>query len=341
MLAAQKLETEIRQFFESPLNQLANQLTTDMSCVNTLILERLNSQIRLIPEVAQYLISAGGKRIRPLLTLASANLFGYEEKDHIKLATAVEFIHTATLLHDDVVDESDLRRGRPSANMVWGNAPSILVGDFLFSRAFQLMVETHSLSALDVLSNTSAIISEGEVQQLLMLNDLTTTQDIYMKIIESKTAHLFKAACEVGAIISKTSKEEIRDLSLYGLNLGILFQLADDVIDYRESQTDIGKNRGDDFKEGKVTLPVILSYESADKSEKDFWTRCIERSDIKEGDFEQALTFLDDHDIYSRISDIAEIYAQRALEALKNLPDCSTRELLKDIIGQVKQTISV
>jgi octaprenyl-diphosphate synthase len=261
------------------LDALRNLCATDMERVNQLILNNMESNVPLIPQLAGHLIAAGGKRLRPLLTLASAGICNYRGKNHISLATAVEFIHTATLLHDDVVDDSGLRRGRDTANSVWGNQSTVLVGDFLFSRAFRLMVQSDSIRVLDILANASAVIAEGEVAQLTTANNTDTEEDSYLNVISSKTAALFAAACQIGAVIGERPSQEENALYQYGLNLGIAFQLVDDYLDYGASDNRLGKDVGDDFREGKITLPVILAFRRGKTEEQDFWRRTLENLD--------------------------------------------------------------
>ena len=275
---------------ENPLDKLAVILKHDLAAVNELILQRMQSEVPLIPQLAGHLIAAGGKRIRPLLTLASAALFGYQGTRQHKLAACVEFIHTATLLHDDVVDNSDRRRGKSSANALFGNEAAVLVGDFLFSRSFQLMVEDGSLEVLRILSTASAVIAEGEVLQLSIANDIATTETQYLQVIRSKTAELFAAACEVGAVVAGRPAAECRALRDYGMNLGIAFQIADDVLDYAASEKRLGKSVGDDFREGKVTLPVIQAIAKASAAEREFWNRCLADLRQKEGDLQEAFS---------------------------------------------------
>src|SRR5579885_3000400 len=260
--------------FESPhpasLDRLAELVAPDMERVNAAILARTGSQVTMIPEVANHLISSGGKRLRPMLTLAMAKLSGYGGDGHIKLAAAVEFMHTATLLHDDVVDESDMRRGKLAARMLWGNEASVLVGDFLLGQAFKMMVEVGSLPCLDVLSSAAVVIAEGEVMQLSAAKDTATTEDDYLAVIRAKTAALFAAACEVGPILAGRSKAEVAACRGFGVNLGLAFQLIDDALDYGGSSAKLGKNVGDDFREGKITLPVVLSFRRGSAKERDF-----------------------------------------------------------------------
>ena len=248
----------------------------DMGRVNELILSKAGSEVAMIPEVANHLISSGGKRLRPMLTLAAAQMFGYAGDGHVKLATSVEFMHTATLLHDDVVDESDLRRGKKTARMIWGNQASVLVGDFLLGQAFSMMVDVGSLDALDILSTAASIIAEGEVMQLAAANNLETTEDEHFAVIKAKTAALFSAAAEVGPVIAGATRTDRAALRSYGINLGLAFQLIDDALDYGGSAKDLGKNVGDDFREGKVTLPVILAYRRGSVEERAFWKSAIE-----------------------------------------------------------------
>ncbi|MBZ0216858.1 MAG: polyprenyl synthetase family protein, partial [Fimbriimonadaceae bacterium] len=277
---------------EPSIEALIELTSADMAQVNTLIMSRTISHVDMIPELARHLINSGGKRLRPLLTIAAAQMCGYDGEDHIKLAASVEFMHTATLLHDDVVDESDLRRGQKTARMVWGNQASVLVGDFLLGQAFKMMVETGSLEALRILSNAAAIIAEGEVLQLSTAQNVTTTEDQYLAVIRAKTAALFSAATEVGAVISDQPKEVQDALEAYGNNLGIAFQLIDDALDYSGKEADLGKSVGDDFREGKITLPIVLSYRRGDDEERAFWRRTLERHEIENGDLEQAIELM-------------------------------------------------
>lgn len=280
------------------IKNLISAVEPELNQVNEQILGRMHSHVPLIPELAAHLITSGGKRMRPVLTLASAKLCGYEqatENRAVGLATCVEFIHTATLLHDDVVDKSDQRRGNETANNIWGNQASVLVGDFLFARAFELMVEDGNLEVLRILASASATISEGEVAQLQTAGDLSTTLEDYMKVIEGKTAALFAAACEVGAVVAAQDSEIQERLRLYGLNLGLAFQIADDILDWSAKQEALGKNIGDDFREGKVTLPLIITYAAANDEEKAFWQRCIENLEQNDGDLEYAKELIYKH----------------------------------------------
>jgi len=289
----------------------------------------------LIPTLAAHLIEAGGKRLRPILTLAGAQLCGYRGDAHVKLAAAVEFIHSATLLHDDVVDESDLRRGRKTANFHWGNKNSILVGDYVFARSFQLMVETDSIEALRILSDASAVIAEGEVLQLAMQNDLSTGEDTYFQVIRGKTAALFSAAAEVGAVIAGESAEKQAALRDYGDRLGIAFQIADDLLDYGGSSAALGKNVGDDFREGKITLPVLVAYARATGEDKAFWKRVIEKRDQKDGDLERALELLAETGALAETRRKAELHALAARDALAVFPESPMRETLRDLVSFV------
>lgn len=317
---------------KNALEDLHDLCAADMARVNQLIVDNMQSDVPLIPELAGHLVSAGGKRLRPLLTLASAQLCGYDGDKHIGLAAAVEFIHTATLLHDDVVDESDLRRGRDTANAVWGNQASVLVGDFLFSRSFRLMVESESLKVLDILASASAIIAEGEVAQLTTANDTATTEENYLYVIRSKTAALFAAACQVGAQIAGRNADDEDALEQYGANLGIAFQLVDDYLDYSATNKAFGKGVGDDFREGKITLPIVLAMRRGDDDEHAFWRRTLEDMDQKDGDLEHAVTVLKTHDALSDTLIRARGYADTARAALAELPDNTYRTALENIV---------
>ena len=326
---------------EGPQDRLASWLADDMAAVNALIRDRMASEhAPRIPEVTAHLIEAGGKRLRPMLTLAAARLCGYAGADHQKLAATVEFIHTATLLHDDVVDESARRRGRPTANLLWDNKSSVLVGDYLFARSFQLMVETGSLRVLDILANASAVIAEGEVLQLTTAQDLATTEDTYLKVIRGKTAALFSAATEVGGVIAGVPEEQVQALHTYGDALGIAFQIADDLLDYGGSSASIGKNTGDDFRERKLTLPVIKAVAKADAEERAFWLRVIEKGDQREGDLQQALALMARHGAMEAARDQALDWSAKARTALKALPDHPLRGMLSELAAYVVSRIS-
>jgi octaprenyl-diphosphate synthase len=277
-------------------------------------------------------VAAGGKRMRPMLTLAAARMCGYRGDRHIKLAACVEFIHTATLLHDDVVDESDLRRGLATANALWGNKASVLVGDFLFSRSFQLMVEDGSLGVLGILSAASATIAEGEVLQLATANDTETSEQAYLEVVSAKTAALFAAACRVGAAVADRPKAEEDALETYGLNLGIAFQLVDDVLDYGASSADMGKNSGDDFRDGKITLPVVLSFLRGEEIERAFWRRTLEELDQKEGDFAHALELMRKHRALDDTIERARHYGRIARDALGIFADGPEKRALVDLV---------
>jgi len=319
----------------TPAERLLVLAKTDMQAVDALIADRMQSPVGIIPDLATHLVGAGGKRLRPLLTIASAAICGYEGQNHHKLAAAVEFIHSATLLHDDVVDESALRRGQRPANLIWGNASSILVGDFLFARAFNLMVETDSMDALGVLSKAASVIAEGEVKQLAALRNIAITEADYMDVIRAKTATLFAAATEVAPIIAERPAIERTALRDYGLKLGLAFQLVDDALDYGGLQSALGKSVGDDFREGKVTLPVIRAYQQAGETEKTFWQRVIVKHDQTETDLETAISYLRAAGTLESTLDLARKYASEASRALSIFPDSEWRSVLKDMAGFV------
>ena len=315
----------------SPVERLNVLISTDMQAADRLILKGMGSTVKLIPDLARHLIESGGKRLRPMLTLAAAHAGGYDGSGHIKLAAAVEFIHTATLLHDDVVDESVLRRGKVSANLVWGNKPSVLVGDFLFSRAFQLMVETGNLTVLNILSGASAIIAEGEVMQLGSARNLSITEDFYLKVVSAKTAALFAAAAESGAVLAGKDQEFVRGFQAYGENLGIAFQLVDDALDYSGRQALMGKAVGDDFREAKMTLPIILAHARADEESRIFWKRVIETANQTEADLNRAITLVEETGAIQETMRRARSYADAAKAALGILPASPIRSALSDI----------
>jgi octaprenyl-diphosphate synthase len=325
----------------TPQDALSAMLADDMAAVNRLIRERMASEhAPRIPEVTAHLVEAGGKRLRPLLTLAAARMLGYQGGDHVKLAATVEFIHTATLLHDDVVDESQRRRGRPTANLLWDNKSSVLVGDYLFARSFQLMVETGSLRVLDILANASATIAEGEVLQLTAAQNLRTDEQIYLQVIRGKTAALFAAATEVGGVIAGSDVHHVAALRDYGDALGIAFQIVDDMLDYGGSAAVIGKNTGDDFRERKLTLPLIKAVAKADAEEQAFWSRVIEKGDQREGDLEQAMVILQRHDAISACRGDALAWTAKAKAALHTLPDHPLRDILSQLSDFVVSRIS-
>ncbi len=317
---------------ERALSALADLVRDDIAACNHAIVARMESPVALIPQLAAHIVAAGGKRLRPLLTLASARLCGYSGGDrHVHLAACVEFIHTATLLHDDVVDESNLRRGMASANAVFGNKPSVLVGDFLFARAFELMVRDGSLKMLGILAHAAATIAEGEVLQLVTQNDLATTEAQYLKVIEGKTAALFTAACQVGAVVAERPQAEEDALATYGHNLGIAFQLVDDALDYAADQAVLGKTVGDDFREGKITLPVLVAYHAGDEADQRFWTRVIEASEQGEDDLPQAMRLIERTGAIAATLDRAAQFAATARAALAVFPDSPLRQALLDV----------
>ena len=324
----------------SPAQALWDLTGDDMAAVDALILDRMQSSVGLIPNLAQHLVGAGGKRLRPLLTISAAQLCGYDGTSHHKLAAAVEFIHSATLLHDDVVDESDLRRGKKPANLIWGNSASILVGDFLFARAFNLMVETNSMEALGILSHASSVIAEGEVQQLAALRNLAMTEADYLRVIEAKTAALFAAATEVAPVIAERPTNERDALREYGLKLGLAFQLVDDALDYGGMESALGKSVGDDFREGKMTLPVIRSLETATEDEKAFWRRVIVDHDQKDVDLEKAVSMLRASGALEKTMDLAKQYSADAAKSLDVFAASPLRDTLQNLAGYVVARIS-
>jgi octaprenyl-diphosphate synthase len=307
-------------------------VAADMRRVNQLIVARLDSPIRLIPEVAGHLVAAGGKRVRPMLTLISAQLCGYRGQRQIQLAAAVEFIHTATLLHDDVVDQSELRRGLATANAIWGNKPSVLVGDFLFARAFQLMVEDGSLEVLGILADASAVIAEGEVAQLMTANDPETTEASYLRVVSAKTATLFAAAAQIGGLIAQRPRAESDALRDYGQNLGIAFQLIDDVLDYSAREVVLGKSLGDDFRDGKITLPVVLAFARGSAEERRFWQRTLAQVEQQEGDFGNAIELLHRHGALADSVARAARYGDAARRALEAFPPSQPKQALVDLV---------
>jgi octaprenyl-diphosphate synthase len=300
------------------LDVLFSLCAEDMARVDREILARMRSSVALIPELANHLVGAGGKRMRPLLTVAAARLCGYANDDdrQVKLATCVEFIHSATLLHDDVVDVSALRRGKPTANSVWGDKASVLVGDFLFTRSFELMIEVGSLDILDVLSKASSTIAEGEVLQLVTQRDISTPESQYLEVIKAKTARLFAAAAEVGAMVAGRRGAERVALESFGMNLGIAFQLVDDALDYAGREAKLGKTVGDDFREGKITLPVILAFLRGGAVDREFWKRTIQRLEQKPGDLEQAQSLIERHNAVTDTLERARHYGAMARDAL-------------------------
>jgi len=317
---------------DASLSPLLDLVAIDMEKVNAQILSHAQSHVELIPELAQHLIDSGGKRLRPMLTIAAARMCGYDGNHHVDLATAVEFMHTATLLHDDVVDESDLRRGRRTARLIWGNQASVLVGDYLLGQAFRIMVTTGSLAALKVLADAAAVIAEGEVMQLAAAHNTSTTEDAYLKVINAKTAALFSAAAEVGAIIAGRNDAEREALESYGRNLGVAFQLVDDALDYSGKQAQLGKSIGDDFREGKITLPVVLSYRRGDTEQREFWKRVMEEGDQRDGDLEQAITLMAQHDALEATIERARHYGAIARDAMEIFPESDYKSALVDAI---------
>jgi octaprenyl-diphosphate synthase len=317
---------------EPTIDRLVELVAKDMERVNDAILVRAHSDIELIPTLAGHLINSGGKRLRPMLTIASAQMCGYSGDAHVKLATAVEFMHTATLLHDDVVDESDLRRGKAAARLIWGNQASVLVGDYLLGQAFKMMVETGSLEALRVMANAAAMIAEGEVLQLAASHDTATTEDGYLKVISSKTAPLFAAAAEVGAIVAGRPKEEQAALQSFGRNLGIAFQLVDDALDYSGKDAVMGKEAGDDFREGKITLPVVLSYRRGDAEERAFWKRTMSEGEQRPEDLARAVQLMEKHKALDDTVERARHYGVIARDALAIFADCRHKAALLEAV---------
>jgi octaprenyl-diphosphate synthase len=317
---------------QASVKPLVDLTAADMSRVNELILSKAGSDVEMIPEIANHLISSGGKRLRPMVTLAAARMFGYSGDGHIKLATSVEFMHTATLLHDDVVDESDMRRGRQTARMVWGNQASVLVGDFLLGQAFRMMVEVGSLKALDILATAASVIAEGEVWQLAAAKNLETTEDEYLAVIKAKTAALFSAAAEVGPVIAQAGRSEQAALRSYGTNLGLAFQLIDDALDYGGNARDLGKNTGDDFREGKVTLPVILSYRRGTAAERAFWKTAIEDGINDNAALDRAMGLMTRYNAIGETISRARHFGNIAADALAPLGATPQRDALLEVI---------
>jgi octaprenyl-diphosphate synthase len=322
--------------FESPsaasIGRLVELVASDMERVNGTILSRTGSEVTMIPEIANHLIESGGKRLRPMLTLAMARLSGYSADGHIKLAAAVEFMHTATLLHDDVVDGSEMRRGKFAARMLWGNEASVLVGDFLLGQAFKMMVEVGSLRSLEILSSAAAIIAEGEVMQLAVAKNTATTEDEYLSVIRAKTAELFGAACEVGPALGARPKDEQSACRSFGMNLGVAFQLVDDALDYGGKAARLGKNVGDDFREGKITLPVVLSFRRGSESERAFWRRALEKGEATAADLEQAIVLMAKHRALEDNVQRARHYGAIAKDALALFPASPMKEALEETV---------
>lgn len=331
MLKPQKKQEQIGHPSASPLDRLAALVDEDMRAVNRIILENMQSDVALIPQLAQYLIAAGGKRIRPLMTLGAAHMFNADMQKASILAAAVEFIHTATLLHDDVVDESHERRGQKAANLVFGNQASVLVGDYLFSKSFQMMVKAESLEILRVLSQAASIIAQGEVMQLVTTNDIETPLSSYLDVIESKTAALFSASCEIGPLLAGRNEETIDSMRTYGMKIGTAFQIVDDALDYAADQKKLGKEIGDDFKEGKMTAPVIFALQNASIEEKEFWQRTLGEKQQNDDDFETALGIIHTHQALEKTMNLARDYAQQTQEALRELPDSDMKNIFLDL----------
>ena len=326
-------ETDRRSGSRATLERLQALVADDLQAVNRVILERMESPVTLIPQLAGHIIASGGKRIRPMLTLITAQMCGYRGRRHIELAACVEFIHTATLLHDDVVDESALRRGSATANALWGNKASVLVGDFLFSRSFQLMVRDGSLKVLGILADAAAVIAEGEVLQLLTANNTETSEQQYLQVVSAKTAKLFAAACRLGAVVPERPAVEEQALESFGHNLGIAFQLVDDVLDYSARQAELGKRIGDDFRDGKITLPVVLAYRRGSEDERRFWRRTLEDVEQEDGDLEQAIQLLERHGTLRDTIERARHYGAVARDALAIFEDGEPKEALLDLLA--------
>ncbi|MFY9640406.1 MAG: polyprenyl synthetase family protein [Rhodomicrobium sp.] len=326
------MQGEERRSSPAALEPLLRLVASDMAEVNAIILAQARSEVDLIPELAKHLINSGGKRLRPMLTIAAAKLCGYQGAGHIKLAASVEFMHTATLLHDDVVDESDMRRGKKSARILWGNQASVLVGDFLLGQAFKMMVDVGSLPALKILSQASAVIAEGEVMQLAASKDMTTTEEEYLAVIFSKTAALFAAASEIGGVIAGRGDAEHAALRAYGTNIGLAFQLIDDALDYSGEAAMLGKRVGDDFREGKITLPVVLSYRRGGAEECAFWRRTLQEGDIQEGDLNHAIALMRRHNAIEETIERARIYGREAQKALEIFPMSEAKAAMLDAV---------
>ena len=317
---------------QASIKPIVDLTRADMERVNQLILSKAGSDVQMIPEVANHLISSGGKRLRPMLTIAAASMFGYQGEHHVKLAASVEFMHTATLLHDDVVDESDMRRGKKTARIVWGNQASVLVGDFLLGQAFKMMVEVGSLEALDVLSTAATVIAEGEVLQLSVAKNMETTEDDYLQVIKAKTAALFAAASEVGPIVAGASKADRAALRSYGMNLGYAFQMVDDALDYGGKAAELGKNTGDYFREGKITLPVILAWRRGTSEERQFWRDAIENGRNDDASLERAMGLITKYGSLSDTIARANHYGTIARDAIEALPASPWKAALMEVI---------
>ena len=318
---------------ERDLEGLLTLVDDDMKSVNQMIISKMHSKVDMIPKLAGHLISSGGKRLRPMLTIASAKLCGYDGSKQIDMAVSVEFLHTATLLHDDVVDESDLRRGRKTARLLWGNQASVLVGDYLLGQAIKIMVDVGSLTALGIFSAASATIAKGEVMQLLASKNTATTEDEYLSVINAKTAALFSAAAELGGAICDRPGTERAALRSYGKNLGIAFQLVDDALDYSGNADELGKSVGDDFREGKITLPVVLSYRRGSDEERKFWHKTLEQGNVSEQDLAHAITLMQKYNAIEDTGERARHYGAMARDALAIFPDCPAKTALLDTVG--------
>lgn len=316
----------------SIIDRLRSHFAEDLAAVEVLMRENMGSYVDMIPEIGNHIVKAGGKRLRPILTLAGAAITNYEGDKHISLAAAVEYMHTATLLHDDVVDDSDMRRGLPTARVKWGNTASVLVGDFMLGQAFRMMVAGDSLKALDILSTAAAVIAEGEVMQLSSLHNINITEDAYLRVVDAKTAALFAAAAEVGGVIAQADKTQLSALRAYGRNLGVAFQLVDDALDYGSNEDSLGKNCGDDFREGKITLPVILAVRRGPDEARGFWKRVIETPSDNPEDFATARGHLVATHALDETLARARHYGERARDALALFPTTEVKSMLLDLV---------
>ncbi|AHA27577.1 polyprenyl synthetase family protein [Candidatus Liberibacter americanus] len=318
--------------------------SNEMKQVNALIVDRLYSNVGIIPDIAKYLIFAGGKRLRPMLTLAASSMLKYDGNKHVVLASAIEFIHTATLLHDDVIDDGQLRRGKVAARLVWGNQASVLVGDFLLSQAFRMVIETESQQALEALSLVACTLSEGELQQLSMSKNLHVTKEDYLQVVKSKTAILFAAALEIASLISGADISIQKALRLYGMNLGVAFQLVDDVLDYSGNIDEMGKNIGDDFRNGKITLPVLIAFQRGTSQEKDFWISSVSEGKMEADTLEKALCLIKNSNALVETESLAHYYGKKAKDAIKCLPDSYWKESFLEVvdfcIGRINKKIN-
>lgn len=314
----------------APLLELVNE---DMNAINRIILDKAVSHVELIPKLTHHLVNSGGKRLRPMLAIAASKLCAYRGDGHVRTASAIEFMHTATLLHDDVVDESDTRRGRKTARLIWGNQATVLVGDFLLGQAFRMLVDVGSLPVLRILSNAAATIAEGEVMQLAAAKNTATTEDEYLAVIRGKTAELFAAASEVGPVIANRPKAEQTASRSFGMNLGIAFQLIDDVLDYGGKAAKLGKNVGDDFREGKITLPVVLAFRRGNDVERDFWIRTLERGEVADADLDHAIGLMTKHRALEDTMQRAQHYGAMAVDALALFPSSPMKSALEQVVA--------